>query len=1078
MEKIDYPLSYKQFTGVKFISSDPTSGNRIKLDPRDFNEMQDIWLQHIDNFIKAVRGNDIGVIEGCEVRVQQKQNVDSDTSVYEAVVSPGYVYVNAALIRIVFNHSLELPTERDWSGFKNYYLVLVPEIREFAPTQLGEPGMSAMAGRTTSHRMEIGFSLGLVDEIPNAPPINSPLFTEALMSSESFEALSRKHNIPWFVVLSEIKIRNIISGLEDIIIDNSNVSRLMVISQVQSIAIGAAESIQKHIKSFLHKEPLVGEIDGINKIFYFADNYQLLPDSKHLFSLYLNNELLENTYYEIQKTDDWITSSNHYNKYFIEFYDAPSAGSILSASYFVDHHPQYLSNFSFAEHCESSDHDERYYTESEDDIWRDAHNNSDASHPLHLTRASFENWKLQHISAETTEHDNAYTRLGHRHSIGDTDELQDNLVELSQCIGYGNDDHYIVSQEIYENVDGENKIFPLTCELLDNGEGYLKNVRADISHDSVKNPALLSIIDASDEFSSESGAFSVAKQVSMQNYNKKPCSVIQSDGEVWSIWASTNLSNYDSEIWFASYKQGDGFFSPSTPTGLSCHENSRISADTITSLVPSIDQRIVLVWYFDGLIRYTYIDKGQTSWAEHLVSIPNTEDCIDPAIKWVSDGTALGRLHLVYRKRSDSGKWAIYRRIFELDLTEYGNEKKLSGDQEHYFNPIILQDRTNLKRVWYGWIKQPATSTSDNDCLFEAIVMGNNSDAIYIPCFNLGGAQDLNSESSISWANNQSGIYAQFSRLVGSSFETLYLQLNTNGSIISEATFFVASQNQTVVIANDDSIWSFYDHIGTIYYRALQQGIGNVKWNKALRYIEFQSPPVNGSVIWLDIAVPIKSLNARVSELESQKASDEEALAVKIRAAISSMGLGFPLARLAALKEKIIVESSIEMDNRREVYGYDVVFYDKFFASYNNEKLRPAGCNDTVIKGGNPTAFQNSGLIYDEMGKITNPTGKTIKIYSTIRQKTDFLSNGFVRLEIRGEAELECVEARITSNMHPDPTSTTINWFPIAKTNIGKEIDMSSYLTFMSSGDFGIEITLLPGGYIYDWALFLKKGYN
>jgi len=1076
MQKIDYPLTYKQFSGVKFISSDPTSGNRIKLDPRDFNEMQDIWLQHIDNFIKAVRGNDIGIIEGCEVRVQQKQNVTGNAPVYEAIVSPGYVYVNAALIRVVFNHSIELPTERDWSGFKNYYLVMVPEIREFAPTQLGEPGMSAMAGRTTSHRMEIGFYLGLVDEIPNAPPINSPLFTEALMSSDSFEALSRKHNIPWFVILSEIKVRDIISGLEDIIVDNSNVSRLMVISQVQNIATNAAKAIQKHINSFLFKEPLVGSIDGINKIFSFASSYQLLPDSEPLFALYLNNELLENTYYQIKKTSgSWITNSNHFNDYFIEFYDAPSTGSILSASYFADHHPQYLSNFSFIKHCESNDHDERYYTEAEVDAWRDAHKNSDDSHPLYVTGAFFEGWRQQHISNETSEHDNVYTRIGHRHSIGDTEDLQDNLVELSQAIGYGNSDYYIVSQEIYENINGENKIFPLTCELLDNGTGYIKNVRADISHDSVRNPVLLSVIDASEDFDGESGAFTVPRQISMQNYNKKPSSVMQSDGEVWSFWSSTDLNSYVSKIWFASYKQGDGFFSPATPTGLSCHENSRVSVDAITSLVPSINQRIVLAWYFDGLIRYTYIDRGQTSWAEHLVSIPGTEGCIDPTIKWVADGTAMGRLHLIYRKRSAFGKWAIYRRVFELDLTEYGSEKLLSGEQEHHYSPIVLQDRTSLKRVWYGWIKKPMASTDDNSCVLEAIVMGKDSNAVYVPYFNVGNVRNLNSESSISWANNQSGVYVQFSRLVGSSFETLYLQLNTNGSVLADATFFATAQNQSIVIADDDSIWSFYDYIGTIYYRALQQGAGSVKWNRALRHIEFASPPVSNSIIWVDIAVPLKSLNLRVSELESQRVSNEEALAVKIRAAISSMGLGFPLARLAALKEKIVIESGIEMDNRRKAYGYDTVFYEKFFASHNNEKLRPAGCNQTVIKGGYPTTFQNSGLIYDEMGKIINPTGKTIKLYSTTRQEVNFFSDGFIRLEVRGEAELECVEARLTSNMHPDPTSTTINWYPVSKTNIGKEINLSSSASFLTSNEFGIEITLLPGGYIYDWALFLKK---
>jgi hypothetical protein len=221
--------------------------------------------------------------------------------------------------------------------------------------------------------------------------------------------------------------------------------------------------------------------------------------------------------------------------------------------------------------------------------------------------------------------------------------------------------------------------------------------------------------------------------------------------------------------------------------------------------------------------------------------------------------------------------------------------------------------------------------------------------------------------------------------------------------------------------------------------------------------------------------VPIKSLNERVSALESQKAADEEAMAVKIREAINSMGLSFPLARLAALREKIIIETGIEIDNRRQVYNADWVIYEKFFASHNNEGIRPAGCSQLVSKGGFPVAFEASGLIYDDMGKIINNTGKVIKLYSTVRYQAGFFSNGYIRFEARGEPGLECLEARITSNMQPDPFLSSINWININKINFGKEINLSSMTSFTESNYFGVEITLLPGGYIYDWALFLKR---
>lgn len=1082
--KINYPLQYKHFAGVKFISADPSTGNRIKLDPRDFNELQDIWLQHIDNFIKAVRGNDIGVIDGCEVYVQQKPTTDANEPIYEVVVSPGYVYVNAALIRIVLNHSLEIPQVRDWEGFKSYYLILVPEIREFAPTQLGEPGMSPMAGRTTSHRIEIGFSLELVDEIPNAPPINSPLFSEALLSANSLEALMRKHNVPWFVLLGEIKIRDIISGLDDIIVDTTNVSKLMVISDVQKIATEASTTLQKHIQTFLTKEALVGDADGINKRFYFPEGFSMLPNSETHVAVYRNNDFVEPAYYQILKdSEDWIASPTHKNRYYIDFYDAPAPASLLSVSYFVDQHPQYLSNFRFLEHMgtDSLDHDNRYYTEAEEDAWRSSHNNDVNAHPTHTTHAFFDGWRLAHLSDISTDHDNVYTRLGHSHLIGDIQELQNNLVELSQGIGYSNNDHYIVSQEIVEGVNGQNKVFPITNELLDQGLGYLKNVRADISHDAVRNPSLLSVIDASDAFNnSNTGAFSVAKPISMQNYNKKPVVVSQSDNEVWAIWSSTNLSTYTSEIWFASYKEGDGFFSPATPTGVPCHENTRISATVISSSVPSIDQRVALVWHYNGMIRYTHIDKGQTSWNEHLLNLPGTENCLDPVIYWVNDGSALGKLHLLYRKRAISGKWAIYRRIFELDLTEYGSEKILSSDSEHHFYPIILQDKTVMRRVWYAWIKQPTEQTDNNNCLLETLVVDRASDAVYLDTFNVASIQDLNPDSTIAFANKigSTNLVFYVTKMIGSSFECFYFETDNNGNVNSDLGLmapFAITQNQSINIANNSSEWIVYDYLGTIYYRMLQDGIGQVKWNQPLRYIEFQFPPVLGSTIWLDVAVPIKSLNERVSALESQKAADEEAMAVKIREAINSMGLSFPLARLAALREKIIIETGIEIDNRRQVYNADWVIYEKFFASYNNEGIRPAGCSQLVSKGGFPVAFEASGLIYDDMGKIINNTGKVIKLYSTVRYQAGFFSNGYIRFEARGEPGLECLEARITSNMQPDPFLSSINWINVNKVNFGKEINLSSMTSFTESNYFGVEITLLPGGYIYDWALFLNR---
>lgn len=1076
--KIDYPLRYKHFIGVKFIGGDAASGNRIKLDPRDFNELQDIWLQHIDDFIKAVRGNDSGIIEGCNVYVQQKQEPGAIEKNYEVVVTPGYVYVNAALIKIVLNHAVDIPRsiERTWEGFKRFYLVLIPEIREFAPTQLGEPGMSVMAGRTTSHRLELGFSLGLVDEIPATPPLNSPLFTDGLLSANSQEELARKHNIPWFVLLAEVRIRNIINGLDDIIIDTQNVSRLMVIKQIQDIATTALETINEHLKVYFVKYELAGDVNGTNAVFNFPEEFNVLPNSLSQMKVFVNGE--EVTNYTVKKTyDTWLANPSFHNAYYIEFTTPPAAGAIITASYFVDQHPQYLSNFRFTEHlaAESTDHDNRYYTKAEETAWRELHNNAVESHPTHVTHNFFNDWLQAHTGNTTTDHDNVYTRIGHKHFINDTIELQSNLIELSQGIGYGNNDYYIVSQRIFDGINGINRTFPLSSSLLDNGQGYIKTVRADISHDAVQNPAVLDVIEPDVSFLQNAGAYSEPKQISMQYFNRCPTTVMQSDGEVWVFWAATNFVTNTSEIWFATYKPGDGFFSPATPTGLECHESSRICATVVSSPVPSINQRIALVWHYDGFIRYTYIDKGQTDWVSHVTTVPSSSGCFEPAIVWVNDNSTMGKLHLLYSKTINN-KQLICRRIFEIDLVEVGSQTIISGQDYNSFQPIVMQDKTPAKRVWYGWIKEFENRNDlnyDNSNIFEATVCDKDTGAVYLPIFNVAGVNTLNRGSSIAWAPAATEIRLQYSQLLGNTFEIFYHMLNGNGTSIGGATQVAIGQNQATCVSTDRNSWVFYDYLGTIYYRVQKFGMGQVKWNKALKYLEFQYPPVNNSIIYVDIAVPIKSLNERVSVLESEQAHQEEELAVLVRNTIQSLGLHIPLERIASLKEKLVVEAEIETDNRKALYGYDQVFYDKFFVARDIDGLRPAKCSALVLKNGQPTAFETSGLVYDTMGKITNNTGQIIKFYSTVYHVANFFTNGQLRLEIHGD--LACIQPRIASNYNVNPFDSSIAWVPIHSSSLGQDINLGSSPGFVDYNTFGIEITLLPGGYIYDWVLFLKQ---
>ena len=159
--RVTYATNKKKFKKVYFLSGNPTSGNRVVLDPKDFSEMQDIWLEQLDNFVMAIRGEDGGVVSGCEVIVQAK----ADGTGFEVVVAGGKFYVNSTMIQIMLAHALTVPTP-DWAGIKTWYFIAKPVVTTFIPTVIGEPGFSVLAGRPTSNRAE------LADRVSRTPEIS------------------------------------------------------------------------------------------------------------------------------------------------------------------------------------------------------------------------------------------------------------------------------------------------------------------------------------------------------------------------------------------------------------------------------------------------------------------------------------------------------------------------------------------------------------------------------------------------------------------------------------------------------------------------------------------------------------------------------------------------------------------------------------------------------------------------------------------------------------------------------------------------------------------------------------------
>lgn len=1035
--QISYTTNKKKFRKVYFLSGNPVTGNRVVLDPSDFGEMQDIWLEQLDNFVKAIRGSDSGIVEGCEVFLQATTD-----GWFEIVLNRGKMYVNSTMVQVMEAHSYRLPVP-NWTGVKTFYFIAKPVIKTFIPSVIGEPGFSTLAGRPTSNRAEIAFDLELVDTLPTNE---------------------------WYILLAEIRMNESVNSISDIELNLESRNVLMQMRDIQDAAVYAKAVLDEHLTFYFDEQELIGVVDGANKI--FKSKYAIMKGTE--IKVFKNHVELATSDYSVTTTEDWETS--HINPVStIEVSIAPVNDEILTISYYPEQHIQYLSKFRFAEHIgsESPDHDNRYYTETEVDTWRTAHNVDVTAHPTHVLWTDFNAWVAQHTSASTSDHDQTYSRLDHGHTIDDVQNLRKNLNSLSEQIGYGNDDFYIVTQQITDNVDGVNTIFTVNNQLINDGLGYVRSVRADITNDAVRNPAVLSVIDATENFTSPTvGAFSEPKLLSQRFLNNNPSACVQLDDEVWAVWVAKE-SETSSHIWFASYAQGNGFFSPATSTMLACNPDSRVSISVVYSLDPTINQRIVMVWDYNNQLYYSHIDRGQTDW-RNAVPLPNTVGAKDAAICWVDDDvTSSGRLHVLYTKPAASGKTAIYRKLYEIDLLEVDVETAITFGDIDTVHPVIVQATDTEKKVWYGWIAKEENFgwapgviiDNDNSCKLQYKIIDKYSPTVYQETAVLGGVENLNVASGLAFIRQPTGIWIQYSIYENGQYNLYYKEFDFVSNAVSDAVFLEKGTQVGGAVSSDGVVWIIYQYLNSIYFRAREAGAGEVKWNLATKTLEFERAPVS-IPIFVDIALPLRSLNLRVSELESMRSDTEELMMQNIRHVIDSMGLNIPQEYINALREKTIVEADIEIDTRRKSYGYQKVIYNKFFFADNG---LPTGINNTVSKGGNAVLFVDSGLTHENTGKIINTTNQIIKIYSTI-YNTSYFSDGHIMVDMHGD--LQCLAIKITSQMNTSPLAGGISWIEVADSELGQPLDWSGNVNFVNTQDFGVEIEILPGGWLYDWALF------
>jgi hypothetical protein len=63
---------------------------------------------------------------------------------------------------------------------------------------------------------------------------------------------------------------------------------------------------------------------------------------------------------------------------------------------------------------------------------------------------------------------------------------------------------------------------------------------------------------------------------------------------------------------------------------------------------------------------------------------------------------------------------------------------------------------------------------------------------------------------------------------------------------------------------------------------------------------------------------------------------------------------------------------------------------------------------------------------------------------------------------------------RITSKLTNTPSDPAIDWWNIADAQLSQDLNLSGDANFVTNHNYGVEIEILPGGWIYDWAIFMN----
>lgn len=355
-------------------------------------------------------------------------------------------------------------------------------------------------------------------------------------------------------------------------------------------------------------------------------------------------------------------------------------------------------------------------------------------------------------------------------------------------------------------------------------------------------------------------------------------SAVQGDDEVWAVWVDTLDGGLTHNLWWSTKKVTDEVWSPPVNTLF------RVDHDCRPSIVkfPNGQNEDLMVLFTDnGNLYYSYISHGQTYFGDRVLFYDLPTKIYFPKGIYVHDQAGNGdKIWVVYR-REENGIFNIYLRVFDSNFengyTFEGDEILLSDGVNNCYFPTISQENRDGGDVWIAWVCDNSEYDNRNKPIIT--IMNTSKDIVvsptYIPSDQAKILDNFNVDSKIELHHSADNIWLVYSVFEDGAFNVYYLYLShdeVNNLIRNENPPVELNRGHEVSITerSDNTIWITYSQSTQVYNQVRLLGSGEVKWDRKLKTLEFEVPPIAGSFIELRWQLPFSDIEGRLEAVESE----------------------------------------------------------------------------------------------------------------------------------------------------------------------------------------------------------------